>query len=331
MSAFADNFSEGTFFRLILKPLLALALLASLVSCSKRESEVAIGRNVAQKTFASPAAAGAALFEAAKTGDRNALTAIFGPEGKDFVFSDDAVKDKNAMQHFVNAYGQMNRWSARESGDEILYIGADNFTFPIPLSQKTPGVWAFNTAAGKDEVLARRIGDGELTAIGLLTEIANAQQEYFSQTHQFALKFVSDENQHDGLYWPSAESQRASPLGRLAEEAKAVGYSQSDKPQPFNGYYYRILTRQGDAAKGGAKDYVTGGKLTGGFAVVAWPAKYKDSGIMTFIVGKEGIIYQKDLGENTGEAAAAITAYNPGDGWTVVLAPDAVDSRRARN
>ena len=336
MLALNERKSEGLRTVWILTPLLALALVASLTSCSKRQNEVAGSSNAAQKTFASPAAAGVALFEAAKAGDQDALVAIFGPEGKDFVFSGDAVKDKNAMQHFVDAYSQMNRWSTRKSGDEILYVGADNFAFPIPLTRNSSGQWAFNTAAGKDEVLARRIGDGELTAIGVLTEIANAQQEYFSQTHQYAQKFVSDENQHNGLYWPTAEGQRPSPLGPLADTAKAIGYSQTGKDQPFNGYYYKMLTQQGEAAKGGAKDYMVGGKLTGGFAVVAWPAKYRDSGIMTFVVGNDGKVYEKDLGEKTGDAAA-ITAYNPGEGWTVVLTPESpnapapVDSPSAKN
>jgi len=195
------------------------------------------------------------------------------------------------------------------------------------LTKNPSGEWIFNTAAGKDEVLARRIGDGELTTIGVLTEIANAQQEYFSQTHQFAQKFISDDNQRNGLYWPVAQGQRRSPLGRLAEEAKAVGYSQSDKPQPFNGYFYKILTQQGDAAKDGAKDYVVDGKLKRGFAVLAWPAKYRDSGIMTFLVGKDGAVYQKDLGDHSSEVAAAIMAYNPDGSWTVVLTPESSNLR----
>jgi hypothetical protein len=232
------------------------------------------------------------------------------------------VKDKNIAEHFEKSYSQMNRWSKNQAGDQILYIGADNFPFPIPLKQAASGQWAFDTAAGKDEVLARRIGDGELTAIGVLTEIANAQQEFFSRNHQFAEKFVSDEGQENGLYWPAAEGQRPSPLAHLADVAKALGYSRSDKPQPFVGYYYKMLTQQGNSAKGGAKDYLANGKMTGGFAVVAWPAKYKDSGIMTFIVGKDGVIYEKDLGENTSSEVAAVTAYNPGEGWAVVLAPE---------
>ena len=320
--------NEEARFRLVFTPLLALALVALLASCRQREtkgaertSEAAGGSNV-PRNFASPAAAGAALFEAAKNGDQDALIAIFGPEGKDVLFSGDAVKDKNNAQRFVTAYGQMNRWSKNRAGNQVLFIGADNFPFPIPLKQTASGKWAFDTAAGKDEVLARRIGDGELTAIGVLSEVANAQREYFSRNHQFAQKFLSDEGQQNGLYWPVAEGQRPSPLAHLADVAKALGYSRSDKPQPFVGYYYKMLTQQGVAAKGGPKDYLANGKMTGGFAVIAWPAKYKDSGIMTFIVGKDGVIYEKDLGEKTSEEVAAVTAYNPGQGWSVVLAPE---------
>jgi hypothetical protein len=314
--------------RLRILALFAIALIVAVVSCGKRETKAsekaseAAGMNTAQRTFASPAAAGAALFEAAKAGDQNALMAIFGPDGKDLIFSGDAVKDKNTAERFVAAYSKMNRWSKNRADQQVLYIGVENFPFPIPLKQNASGQWAFDTAAGKDEVLARRIGDGELTTIGVLTEIANAQQEYFSQTHQFAQKFVSDEGQRNGLYWPVAEGQRPSPLGPLANVAKALGYSRSDKPQPFNGYYYKMLTGQGESAKGGSRDYLADGKLTGGFAVVAWPAKYRDSGIMTFLVGKDGVIYQKDLGEQTSEVAASTVEYNPGGGWSVVLAPE---------
>jgi hypothetical protein len=330
---------SGLLLRIFLS-LLALAAVGPLDSCSKRETkaaekpEQAASTGNEQITFTSPEAAGAALFEAAKAGDQAALMKIFGPDSRDLLSSGDAVKDKNTSQRFLAAYGQMHRWSKNKSGNEVLYIGADNFPFPIPLSQNASGQWAFNTLAGKDEVLARRIGDGELTAIGVLTEIANAQQEYFSQTHQFATKFVSDEGQRNGLYWPVAEGQRPSPLGPLGEIAKALGYSRSAQPQPFNGYYYKMLTGQGDAARGGSRDYLVNGKLTGGFAVVAWPAKYGDSGIMTFLIGKDGVIYQKDLGETTSEAPSSITEYNPGEGWSVVLAPESpnapVGPRRAK-
>ena len=203
----------------------------------------------------------------------------------------------------------MNRWSKRTSGEQILWIGVDNFAFPIPLKQTSSG-WAFDTDAGRDEVLARRIGDGELTAIGVLTEIANAQQEYFKRNHQFAQKLVSDEGQHNGLYWPAAEGQRPSPLGGFAELAKSLGY------------YYRMLTQQSNP-QGGVKDYFEKGRLTS-FAVLAWPAKYRDSGIMTFVVGRDGVVRQKDLGDKTAEAHTVVTAYDPS--WTVVLAPESANS-----
>jgi hypothetical protein len=306
---------------LIGKALLTIALVLSTMSCNQQQSA---SSGDVEKTFASPEAAGQALFEAAKAGDENALMSVFGPEAKDLLFSGDAVKDKNAARHFVDAYSQMNRWHKSESGEEVLYIGADNFAFPIPLKQNTSGQWMFDTAAGKDEVLARRIGDGELSAIGVLSEVANAQQEYFSRNHQFAQKFVSDNGQQNGLYWPVAEGQRPSPLGPLAEVAHALGYS--GKPQPFNGYYYELLTRQGDAAKGGAEDYMQNGKMADGFAVLAWPAKYKDSGIMTFLVGKDGVVYQKDLGDKTAVADTIITAFDPGNGWNVVLSPESANA-----
>jgi len=299
---------------------LLLTFIAFLPACTKHEPTSA---TVVPRAFASPQAAGQALLAAAKSGDQNALLAIFGSEGKDLIFSGDAVKDKNTAKRFVSAYEQMNRWDKSESGEEILYIGPDNFPFPIPLKQTGSDQWSFDTAAGRDEVLARRIGDGELTAIGVLSEVAKAQQEYFSQHHEFAQKFVSDEGQHNGLYWPVAEGQPPSPLAPLANVAKTLGYSRSDQPQPFNGYYYRILTRQSDTAKGGAKDYLENGNLTS-FAVLAWPAKYRDSGIMTFVVGQDGVIHEKDLGEKTAEASAVITAYDPS--WTVVLAPESANA-----
>lgn len=300
--------------------LLLLPITLLLVSCNKHEPTSGA---TTQETFASPEAAGQALFDAASSGDQTALLAIFGSEGKDLIFSGDAVKDKNTAQRFVSAYQQMNRWSKSAAGGQILYIGADNFAFPIPLKQNGSGRWVFDTAVGKNEVLARRIGDGELTAIGVLTELANAQQEYFSHNHQFAQKIVSDQGQHNGLYWTVAQGQPVSPLEPLAEVAKALGYSDSDKPQPFNGYYFRILTRQGEASKGGAKDYVQDGKMTGGFAVLAWPAKYRNSGIMTFMVGKDGIVREKDLEDKTADASTVVTAYDPS--WSVVLTPEAAN------
>jgi hypothetical protein len=304
-----------------------LVIISLLAGCSSRETKGAeklkANESSAPKTFASPEAAGAALFDAAQAGNRDEILAIFGSEGKEILLSGDAVKDKNTREVFVTKYKEMHRWSKNRAGSEILYIGADNLAVPVPLKQNAPSQWAFDIEAGKDEILARRIGDGELTTIGVLTDVAGAQDEYFSAKHEYAQKFVSDDGQHNGLYWPAAEGERSSPLGPLGDVAKALGYTHSDQPQPFAGYYYRLLTQQGATAKGGAKDYKSGDKLTSGYAVLAYPAKYGNSGIMTFLVGTDGVVYQKDLGDKTAETAVAITEYNPGDGWTVVVAPEA--------
>jgi hypothetical protein len=301
-----------------------LALVILFVSCKN-----AADSKPAQRTFATPAEAGVAFLDAAKSGDQQALLAIFGPDGNDVLFSGDPVKDKNGLQDFVAAYGQMNRWREIKAGGEILYVGADNYPFPVPLVRNSSGQWAFDTAAGKDEILARRIGKGELTAIAACLATANAQQQYFSSPHdgdsvkQYAQRIASESGKENGLYWNATGGQNASPLGDLGDFAKAIGYtSAGDKPQPFNGYYFRILTKQGDKAPGGAKDYIANGKMTGGFAVLAYPVEYRNSGIMTFVVGKDGIVYQKDLGEKTADVASATTEYNPGDGWSPAIAKD---------
>jgi len=309
---------------------LALVVLTTvLISCNKAEnaeSKNAESKNAgAQRTFPSPDAAAADFVKAAKSGDQNELVAIFGSDAQAVLFSGDPVKDKNALQDFVAAYTQMNRWRQINAGGEILYIGADNYPFPIPLDRNNSGQWYFDTAAGKDEILARRIGKGELTAIAACGALADAQTKYFGQAHdgeqarQYAQKFVSDAGKQDGLYWQVSEGQSSSPLGQLGDFAKALGYTNTgDKPQPFNGYLFRILTKQGDKAEGGAKDYIANGKMTGGFAFLAYPAEYQNSGIMSFVIAKEGVVYQKDLGEKTSESALAMAEYNPGEGWDKV-------------
>lgn len=279
----------------------------------------------AQKTFASPTEAGAAFLQAAKSGDQDALLAIFGPDAKDVLFTGDPVKDKDNLRDFVAGYAQMNRWVEIKAGGEVLYVGADNYPFPIPLDKNNSGQWLFDTAAGRDEILARRMGSDELTAIATCGAIVDAQRQYFSQTHdgdkvkQYAQMFASSKGKHDGLYWDVSEGQPPSPLGLLGNFAKAAGYtSTKNKPQPFDGYYFRILTGQGDKAKGAARDYIINGKMTGGFAVVAYPTEYQKSGIMTFIVNQDGVVYQKDLGEKTSETATTMAEYNPGDGWAAI-------------
>src|SRR5215469_3243412 len=280
-----------------------------------------------QRKFATPDEAGDALFQAVKSDDRGVLLAIFGPDGQEVLFTGDAVKDRNNAHNFSDAYTQMHRWTVIKAGGEVLNIGSDGHLFPVPLAQDASGRWYFDTPAGKDEILARRIGKGELIAIAACGATANAEKEYFGQSHdggekQYAQQFVSDPGKHNGLYWDDSTGQRPSPLADLVDLAKAVGYGNAKTaPQPFNGYYYRILAKQGDQAPGKAKDYVVNGKMTSGFAILAYPAEYRNSGIMTFLVGADGVLYQKDLGDKTSELGSTMTEYNPGDGWTPVVSP----------
>jgi len=311
-----------------------IVLIVSLPSCRRKPDNTAVGTSKeavattgkeTQKTFASPAEAGTALHDAAKSGDQAALTVIFGPDMTDVLFSGDPVKDKNALTQFASAYETMNRWGKINGGGEMLYVGGENYQFPVPLLKTSSGRWYFDTAGGADEILARRIGRNELVAIAAVAALANAQQEYFTATHtgseskQYAQKFASDEGKQNGLYWPASSGKTQSPLGRIGDFAKDAGYTTAGgTPQPFSGYHFRILTKQGNAAKGGAKEYIVNGKMTGGFAILAYPAEYQNSGIMTFVIGTDGIVYEKDLGPKTVDTAAAMTDYNPGDGWKPV-------------
>ena len=278
------------------------------------------------KVFSSPDAAGNALLDAAKSGDQNALLSIFGPQSKELIFSGDAVQDKAMINAFAPAYDTMHRWRKMSDDGEILLIGADNFAFPIPLKKTDTGQWFFNTAAGKDEILARRIGRNELATIDVCGALIDAQAEYFSQRHpdgnvrQFAPKFISDTGKENGLYWESSDGQPKSPLGPLVAFATAEGYSvKANTHIPFHGYYFRMLNKQGSNAPGGAKDYVVDGKMVGGFAFVAYPAEYRNSGVVTFIINQDGVLLQRDLGESTTEIATAMTAFDPDGSWSQVV------------
>jgi len=277
------------------------------------------------RVFASPEDASTALMEAAKSEDQNALLAIFGAESKAIIFSGDAVQDKAAVDKFNLAYGVMHRWRKMPDGTQVLLIGADNFPFPIPLRKGDAGQWSFDTAAGKEEILTRRIGRNELAVIEVCGAVADAQAEYFSQPHegaskgQFALKFISDSGKQNGLYWESPEGQPKSPLGPLAAFATAEGYNTKPNSHiPFHGYYFHMLTRQGAHAQGGAKDYVVNGQMVDGFAFVAYPAEYGNSGIMTFIINQDGMLLQKDLGTTTIQTATAMSEFDPEGDWRPV-------------
>jgi hypothetical protein len=297
-----------------------LVLLLSLAACnSNQPPEVA-----PFKTFATSEEAGDQLFQAAKSGEQNDVLAIFGAPSKDVLLSGDPVQDKAALNAFVSGYGVMHRWRKMPDGSQILLVGADNFPFPIPLKKNAAGLWYFDTAAGKDEILRRRIGRNELAVIDVCGALAEAQGEYFSQVHadgtskQYALKFISDPGKQNGLYWESQQGQPASPLGPLAAFATQEGYSTKSAHQPFHGYLFHMLNRQGTQAPGGAKDYVVGGKMTGGFAFVAYPAEYGNSGVMTFMINQDGVLLQKDLGKNTADMASAMSEFNPDASWSVV-------------
>ena len=296
--------------------LMLLALMVMFVGCNKTATP-------SQATFASPDAAGDGLLTAAKTGDINPVLAIFGTDSKGIISSGDAVQDKATMGAFVAGYEQMHRWRRMPDGSQILLIGAQNFPFPIPLKKNDTARWFFDTAAGKDEIVRRRIGRNELAVIDVCDALGDAQADYYSRPQggnkQYALKFISDPGTQDGLYWESPAGQPKSPLGPLLAYATAEGYSVKPAAhQPFHGYYFRMLTKQGGNAPGGARDYVVNGKMVGGFAFVAYPAEYGNSGVMTFMMSQDGVLVQKDLGKTTAETASAITEFNPDSSWTVV-------------
>jgi len=292
------------------------ALLLLFVACSKPKPSF--------RLFASSDDAGAALLEAAKSENQTALLAIFGPDAKDLVFSGDAVQDKAAIDGFVAAYPVMHRWRNTVDGAQVLLVGADNFPFPIPLKKNANGQWFFDTAAGKDEILSRRIGRNELAVIDICGALTDAQAEYFSQRHdgssakQYAVKFISDSGSQNGLYWDSLEGQPRSPLGPMAAFATDEGYTVKADSHAFHGYHFRILKKQGSHAPGGPKDYVVDGKMIGGFAFVAYPTEYGNSGVMTFIVNQDSVLLQKDLGKATTEAATAMTEFDPDSTWSLV-------------
>src|SRR5437667_1635063 len=277
-----------------------------------------------RRTFASPAQASRALFLAARAGDATALLKIFGPDGKEIVSSGDPVEDKNSREQFVRKYREMNRLVEEPDGTVRLYIGAENWPLPIPLVNHNDA-WYFDTAAGKEEILLRRIGQNEMAAMRICQELVDAQKEYYAESlngevEQYAQKFVSDEGKHNGLYWKTGRGESESPVGPHLAYAGGDTYLADSKSgaQPFYGYYFQILTKQGEHAAGGAKSYIVDGKMTGGFAFLAYPVEYAASGVMSFIVGQDGIVYQKDLGPKTAELAKTLREYNPDKTWARV-------------
>jgi hypothetical protein len=273
-----------------------------------------------QRTFASAEDASRALFDAMHAQDEQTPLNILGPAAKDVLSSGDPVEDSDTRVGFVVKYQEMHRFVKEANGTVTLIIGAENWPFPIPMVNND-GSWYFDTAAGKDEILFRRIGKNELAAMDACRELVDAQKQYFAHSpgdlpKQFAQKLVSDEGGHNGLYWHGASDEFDSPINPLIAYARQnLPTDQVGEHVPFNGYMFRILTSQGRHAPGGAKNYVVDGKMTAGFAFVAYPVDYRSSGVMTFIVDASGTIYEKDLGPNTTKLAQAMTAYDPDSTW----------------
>jgi hypothetical protein len=270
-----------------------------------------------QKTFSSPEDASNALVTAAQNNDEKALLEILGPDEKRIVSSGDETEDAQNRANFVQKYQEMHRLVKEPDGTTTLYIGAENWPTPIPLVNKSNS-WYFDTEAGKKEILFRRIGQNEISTIRVCQELVAAEKEYFSTHHnEYAQKIFSDQGQHNGLYWKAANGEPHSPIGPLVAAAVAEDYvkGRNDAPTPYRGYFYHILTSQGGDAPSGGKSYIVNGKMTEGFAFVAYPAEYRSSGVMTFIVNEKGAVYQKDLGKQTAALAKAMKEYNPDSSW----------------
>jgi hypothetical protein len=276
-----------------------------------------------QETFFSAHAAVDALVSALKQNDNDALAKMLGPDAQKLLSSGDATEDERNRQQFLEKYGQMHRMVTEENGLTTLFVGAENWPTPLPLAHRGH-LWYFDTPAGEKEVLYRRIGENELTVIKVCDELVAAEKEYDAQprdgssVRQYAQRVLSAPGKENGLYWQTASGGAESPLGPLLASAEAEGYPQdrSWHLTPFNGYYFRILKSQGPDAPGGARSYLSGGKMTGGFAFVAYPAGYRSSGVMTFIVDDDGVVYQKDLGPKTEQIAKSMAAFNPDHSWT---------------
>jgi hypothetical protein len=280
-------------------------------------------KSMVQKTFASPEAASKALADAVRAQDAQALLAIVGPASKSWLFTGDVVADREDWAKFLAAYDKKHGITLEGASKALLVVGDDDWSFPAPLT-KRGDQWAFDAAAGREEIINRRVGRNELDTLQTLLAIVDAQREYAAADpdhtgfNAYARRFISTAGKKDGLYWPTPNGTAPSPLGPLLGEAAKEGYrlkSGQGKPAPYHGYYYRMLTAQGKAAHGGAYDYLVNGRLIGGFAVVAYPAKPGISGVMTFIVNHEGAVYEKDLGNATQAEAGKMLRFSPDKTW----------------
>ncbi len=276
----------------------------------------------AQQSFKTPQEATETLVTAVRAGDSKTVDAILGPGAEQIISSGDAVEDENGRKVFLAAYDAKHTVETNGDKPATLLIGSDDYPFAIPIVKKGDA-WVFDTAAGRVEILARRIGRNELAAIQVCLAYYDAQYEYAETMPKvddmavYAQRVVSRPGKKDGLYWPSAEGEQQSPLGEAVAAASLRGY-RVGSGEPFHGYYYKILTRQGPKAPGGAHDFVVDGKMIGGFALIAWPAEYGNSGIATFLINHDGVVYEKDLGQDTKKIASRTSSFNPDETWKKV-------------
>jgi hypothetical protein len=280
-----------------------------------------------QLVFGSPDDAVSALVKAEQSGDEKALHGIFGPGGEKLVASGDRVADAAARQRFLDAYNAAHSLTPQTDGSIVLTIGPDAWPLPIPLVKADKG-WRFDSASGAQQIIDRRIGRNELLTIRTLLASVEAEKDYFDRVQRgtgtgvYADRFFSTAGEEDGLYWEAEDGEAPSPLAPLIEQARDEGYpgaaSPAGRQQPYHGYFFKILKAQGPNAPGGAKTYVSGGRMTGGFAILAWPAAYENGGVMTFAVNQDGIVFQKDLGAETAKIAAGITRFDPDVTWARV-------------
>jgi len=302
---------------------MATALTAAIVvatSASIATSSLAL----AQEDYKTPKALVDALVATAKSGDQKAALVVLGHDGEDIISSGDKVSDDAGRARFVASYDAKHQITMDGDNKAILVIGDNDYPFPIPMVRNKNGTWSFDTEAGRREILYRRVGHNEFDAIQTSLAYVDAQNDYAAQdrtgagTGVYARRFISTPGKKDGLYWPTTPGEEQSPLGELFAAASKEGYLAGEGRSPYHGYYYKILTKQGPAAEGGAADYIVDGKMIGGFALVAYPAEYRNSGVMTFIVDYNGTVFQKDLGPDTADIAERMTSFNPDPSWKKV-------------
>jgi len=300
-----------------------LALLAFIMTMAPAEPAIAASAKARQSGFNSPTEAVNRLVKAVKSNDNKALKNILGPGSENLISSGDPVTDQADRDRFLQLYDEKNALELKSSGKVTLTLGKDDFVFPIPLVRKG-GTWRFDTRAGRAEILNRRIGNNELAAIEVLKSYLEAQREYVRKDHdgngvlEFARKLNSTPGTRDGLYWEAGEGEEPSPFGPLVAKADCEGYGdqfRAETLKPFHGYYFKVLLKQGINAEGGAFDYLANNRMVLGFALVAYPARYRASGVMTFIVNQGGVLFQKDLGKTTARIAAEMTQFDPDKSW----------------